>query len=426
MAASLLILPIAFGQVPLTTAQIAKKVSPAVVVIAGKTDSGDVQGSGFIVSKDGKIVTNLHVIRDMKTASVRIPNGPPSGGWRILGEVFDSLSVLATDESRDLAIVKVRGSDLPVLNLGNSDALTVGEPVVIVGSPQGLEGTITAGILSAVRDSGEGFNILQTDAAVNPGNSGGPLVNSKGQAIGVVSFKLRSSEGLNFAIPINYVRALLTNLHEPVPLEQMPRRTGKTAPSVVPPSGDSNGPSLFETYQWLRSIIDSGNYTYTGTIVGEPSDIKFHNAVQGTTDGGLLFRSCIALPSDYSCSCTVKFGYEESGRPKTYRGPYDPFVQIIYFTVPLGEITLNAEVRRSHFPDSEQMAYMVSMGASSNIIVRSTFNPKWQTGIIDPNALEHVTTAFLLFNDQSTAQRVLDAFQHAAGICRENRPTEPF
>src|ERR1035441_6719979 len=139
MIAPLLILPIAFGQTTLPTAQIAKKVSPSVVVIQGKTDSGDVLGSGFIVSKDGKIVTNLHVIRDMKTVAIHLANG----------QVFDSASVLAVDERRDLAIVKTAGLDLPVLELGNSDALSVGEPLVVVGSPHGLEGTVTAGILSS-------------------------------------------------------------------------------------------------------------------------------------------------------------------------------------------------------------------------------------------------------------------------------------
>ena len=129
----LLVLPLAaFGQTALTTAQIAKRASPSVVVIQGKTDSGDVLGSGFIVSKDGKIVTNLHVIREMKTASVELANG----------DSFDSVSVLATDEPRDLAVVKIAGFNLSVLDLGNSDALNVGEPVVIVGSPRGLEGTV--------------------------------------------------------------------------------------------------------------------------------------------------------------------------------------------------------------------------------------------------------------------------------------------
>jgi hypothetical protein len=155
----------------------------------------------------------------MKTASVELANG----------DSFDSVSVLATDEPRDLAVVKIAGFNLSVLDLGNSDALNVGEPVVIVGSPRGLEGTVTAGILSSVRDSGEGFKVLQTDAAVNPGNSGGPLVNSKGQVIGVVSFKLRSAEGLNFAVPINYVRGLLNNLHEPIGLDQLRRSLIGTA-----------------------------------------------------------------------------------------------------------------------------------------------------------------------------------------------------
>jgi hypothetical protein len=227
----------------LSTSQTAKRVSPSVVVLQGKTDSGDVLGSGFVVTKDGKIVTNLHVIRDMKNVTVQTATG----------EIFDSISVLATDERRDLAIVKIAGFNLSILELGNSDAVTVGEPVVIVGSPRGLEGTITAGILSAVRDSGEGFKVLQTDAAVNPGNSGGPLVNNKGQAIGVVSFKLRSAEGLNFAVPINYIRGMLNTRHEPMSLEQM-RGTLVAAPSEI----------LTEvSHAKMRSILQGMGFDFT-------------------------------------------------------------------------------------------------------------------------------------------------------------------
>ena len=97
-----MILPVAFGQVFLNTAQIAKRVSPSVVVIEGETDSGAVLGSGFIVSKDGKIVTNLHVISDLKAVRV----------YAASGEIFDRVSVVATDERRDLAIVQVAGFDL--------------------------------------------------------------------------------------------------------------------------------------------------------------------------------------------------------------------------------------------------------------------------------------------------------------------------
>jgi len=232
----LLVTPVAFGQVALTTAQIAKRVLPSVVVIHSKTDSGEIQGSGFIVSKNGRIVTNLHVIKDMKTASVQLANG----------KLFQLISVLAIDERRDLAILQVDGLNLPTLALGNSDVLAIGEPLIIVGSPKGLEGTVTAGILSSVRDSGDGFKVLQTDAAVNPGNSGGPVVNNKGQVVGVVSFKLRSAEGLNFAIPINYVHLLLNRLHEPIPLDQ-----------------NMTGLSLRETLGWLAKTIPLGSMHYT-------------------------------------------------------------------------------------------------------------------------------------------------------------------
>ena len=224
------------GQVALTTAQIAKRVAPSVVVIQGKTASGDVLGSGFIVSKDGKIVSNLHVVRDMKTATVLMANG----------EVFDSVSVLAIDERRDLAVLQIAGFNLPVLELGDSDIVSVGEPLVVVGSPRGLSGTVTAGILSSVRDSGDGFKVLQTDAAVNPGNSGGPLVNARGRAIGVVSSKLRSAENLNFAIPINYVRGLMSALHGPITLGQM--RQGLVGKSA---EKQGDGASLKETLDWL-------------------------------------------------------------------------------------------------------------------------------------------------------------------------------
>jgi len=219
--------PHASRQTALSTAQIAKRTSPSVVVIQVKTNSGDVVGSGFIISKDGKIVTNLHVIRDAETATVQLPDG----------EIYDSVSVLATDERRDLAIIRVPGFNLPPLELGDSDSLMVGEPLVVLGSPRGLQGSVTKGVLSSVRDSGEGFKILQTDAAVNRGNSGGPLLNSRGQAVGVVSFKLRAAENLNFAVPINYVRGLLTSLHDPIPLEQMRTERGfvtKRVPDAQP------------------------------------------------------------------------------------------------------------------------------------------------------------------------------------------------
>src|SRR5260221_3373398 len=272
----LLIAPLAFGQTSLTNAQVAMRVAPTVVVIQGKTNSGDIVGSGFIVSKDGKIVTNLHVIRDLKTASVQLATG----------EIFDSMSVLAIDERRDLAILQIAGVNLQALDLGNSDSLMVGEPVLALGSPRGLEGTVTAGILSSVRKS-EGFAVLQTDAAVNPGNSGGPLVNKKGQAIGVISFKLGSAEGLNFAIPINYVRGLLNNLQEPMSLERL--QSNLTASLAV--HQQSSGATLAETLDWLKEkILLAANHYVTqvgllGLNMGKTKDVTLRTAP-------IRFNSC--------------------------------------------------------------------------------------------------------------------------------------
>lgn len=135
----LLTLSVSFAQAALDIAQIAKRIAPSVVVIRGETGSGAIVGSGFIVSKDGKIATNLHVLKDLKTASIQLANG----------EVFDSVSILSTDERRDLAILQIAGFDLPALTLGNSEAETVGERVVVLGAPRGLDGTVTSGILSS-------------------------------------------------------------------------------------------------------------------------------------------------------------------------------------------------------------------------------------------------------------------------------------
>ena len=382
IAVSLLLLPIAFGQVPLTTVQIAKLVSPSVVVIQGKTDSGDVLGSGFIISKDGTIVTNLHVIKDLTSAGVRLASG----------ELFDSISVLATDERRDLAIVHIAGFDLPALALGNSNSVSVGEPVVILGSPRGLGGTVTAGILSSVRDSGDGFNVLQTDAAVNPGNSGGPLVNNRGQAIGVVSFKLRSSEGLNFAIPINYVSGLLNELHQPMSLDQM--RTNLASRSSV--DQQSDGPSLQETLDWLKDKIAVGA-------------IHYDTAVNGVNVQSTIWRMD---------SCTVTFGLV-----MTYvsHNPTESSVYTYRYIVPLGSVSGESVQRRqnsNNVIDGDRWHYEVSIPTKAKEISVTISSSEHQ----EPPQVRNSDSSSLWFNDESVAKRVLEAFRHAAALCRKKEP----
>lgn len=205
------------------SAGIAKKIAPAVVLIKGRSDSADLLGTGFIISSDGKIATNLHVVENLRNGAVQLASG----------EKFDSFSVLAFDARKDIAVIKIPGFDLPSVSLGNSNNVLVGEPVLVMGSPLGLQGSVTTGVLSSVRDdpAGGGFKVLQTDAATNPGNSGGPLVNRQAEVIGIVTFKIRGGENLNFAIPVNYLRGLMESPTSAMTLDEL-RLKISSAPDV--------------------------------------------------------------------------------------------------------------------------------------------------------------------------------------------------
>ncbi|HSB80941.1 MAG TPA: DegQ family serine endoprotease [Candidatus Methylomirabilis sp.] len=164
-------------------------------------------GSGFIIRADGYIVTNNHVVADATGITVKLSDGRKFPG-----------TVVGRDEKTDLALVKINAAGLPVLSFGDSDKLAVGEPVMAIGNPFGLSGTVTRGIVSAEgRSIGEGpyDNFIQTDASINPGNSGGPLVNSAGQVVGIdtaIFSQSGGSVGIGFAIPINQAKAILPQL----------------------------------------------------------------------------------------------------------------------------------------------------------------------------------------------------------------------
>ena len=245
--------------VPFSTVEIAKKAGPAVVLIKGTGDGRDTVGSGFIVSPDGKIATSLHVIQGLKSAGVQLANG----------DVFDSLLVLGFDERRDLAVVQVPAFDLPIVELGNSNEVQPGESVVLIGSPRALKGSVSTGVVSGIRDLPEGFKIIQTDAAANPGSSGGPLLNSQGQVVGVLGFKLKGSENLNFAVPVNYLRGMLNALGSGMTLHEMNAKLGK-APDVFAtshPPPPARWKSLASgTTKLLRFDSD---YIYVETLLPE-------------------------------------------------------------------------------------------------------------------------------------------------------------
>jgi len=172
-----------------------------------------VAGSGFIITSDGYILTNNHVVDGASKITVRLADE----------RVFPA-KVIGTDPPTDVAIIKIEGKDLPVLPLGNSDALEVGEWVLAIGSPFDLNQTVTVGVVSALGRNRVGIsdyeNFIQTDAAINPGNSGGPLLNIHGEAVGMNTAIFSRSGGymgVGFAIPINMVKSI----------EQQLRKNGK-------------------------------------------------------------------------------------------------------------------------------------------------------------------------------------------------------
>jgi serine protease Do len=162
------------------------------------------QGSGFIISRDGYILTNNHVVRNTDNISVKLADG----------REFKA-KIVGTDPQTDVAVIKINGKNLPVLPLGDSDKLKVGEWVIAIGNPFGLSHTVTVGVVSAKGRSRIGINdyedFIQTDAAINPGNSGGPLVNIHGEAVGMntaIYSKSGGYMGIGFAIPINMAKAV--------------------------------------------------------------------------------------------------------------------------------------------------------------------------------------------------------------------------
>jgi len=165
-------------------------------------------GSGFIISEDGYIVTNNHVVAEADEIKVNIQGGPEGVDAEIVGR----------DSETDLALIKIDvDKDLPVLEFGDSDAAKVGQWVVAIGNPFGLDHSVTAGIISAkgrIIGSGPFDDFIQTDASINPGNSGGPLLNMDGKVIGINSAIIASGQGIGFAIPSNMARRVIAQIKE--------------------------------------------------------------------------------------------------------------------------------------------------------------------------------------------------------------------
>lgn len=165
-------------------------------------------GSGFIIKSDGLVLTNAHVVDGADTVTVTLKDGRNFKG-----------QVLGADELTDVAVIKIQASNLPTVEIANSEQLRPGEWAIAIGNPLGLDNTVTAGIISAtgrsssaVRVPDKRVSFIQTDAAINPGNSGGPLLNQQGQVVGMNTAIIGGAQGLGFAIPINRAQEIANQL----------------------------------------------------------------------------------------------------------------------------------------------------------------------------------------------------------------------
>ena len=190
---------------PRDVSSLVKQIGEAVVQV--KTPEG--LGSGFFLNEDGYLITNFHVIEGETEISVEVyqqKNG------QLDRETYKQVKIIAINKFHDLALLHIEDKDAPkfkAVTLGNSDALNVGDGVFAIGSPLGLERTVTQGILSTKTRQMEGELYLQTSTQINPGNSGGPLFNLAGEVVGVTNMKITFGEGLGFAIPVELVKSFL-------------------------------------------------------------------------------------------------------------------------------------------------------------------------------------------------------------------------
>ena len=207
-------------------------------------------GSGFFV-RDGEIASNLHVVE-----------GAASGYAKLVDQKakYEVEGITAVDLKRDLVVLKVSGVRASTLTLGRSDSVQVGEAVYAVGNPKGLEGTFSQGIVSSIRDVGTD-KILQITAPISPGSSGGPVLNGKGQVIGISVATFRGGQNLNFAIPSNYVRTLLKKGGPAKPLTQT--KPAKTQRSILAGLGGRGLEGVAGShFSWTDNRF-MGNYTFS-------------------------------------------------------------------------------------------------------------------------------------------------------------------
>lgn len=361
----------------------------SIMMLAANGEDVIAQGSGFVVSEDGRAVTNYHVIETGQYAVAKLPNG----------DYFWADGVLLSDKDRDVAIIKLSrnvyrapdgewkhstmtayGFQFRPLPLGDSDRLQVGEEVVAIGNPLSLESTVSSGIVSAIRTTeAQGGKFVQITAPISPGSSGGPLFNMAGEVVGITTAHMKDGENLGFAIPINDVKPLLgANL--------------SSFPHLFPGYGKSDtpqafsGPSLKETWQWIKTTAADG--------------VKFHNESANESVDSVTYITPVGRPSP-PCYTFMHVDYREGN-----------------FRMDYGDGFFLSEVDPdSIYQEGSQIKFAIT-DEQKNI-------ERWMDNNPENQPDQHLNHDAFYVGDDGYRRRLMKAFKHAVILCG-GKPSKDF
>jgi V8-like Glu-specific endopeptidase len=243
--------------------EIARDISKAVVIVESLDERGTVtgQGSGFLVTANGAVITNLHVLQGAAMARVKLPNG----------DAYKTADLVEADDARDIAILKIKGFKLPTVPLGDSDKTEVGENIVVISSPEGLVNSLSTGVISGVRRF-DTHRVFQITSPISQGSSGGALINSNGEVIGIVTYFLRNGQNINFAVPINYARGMIS--------DQVTTQLAKLKPLAKEKEKAASSPGLAEEKtDVFQSQLASAARGKLGRTAQEPMFLLPHEAL---------------------------------------------------------------------------------------------------------------------------------------------------
>ena len=268
---------------------IAENAFPSVVMLVMQDSHGQPTslGSGFFVKED-VVATNLHVIEGATSSYAKIVGKKPK---------YDIAGFIAIDPHKDLVLLRLNKIKAPTLKLGDSNDVAVGDEVYAIGNPQGLEGTFSKGIVSSIRKVGED-SLLQITAPISPGSSGGPVLNTLGEVVGVSVATFKGGQNLNFAIPTRYLHPLMSKMKSPSSLAGDGENTERNAKSILRELGGKSTEGIVVTHMTVSNLYNSYSFSFRNKLREPVTDVVclvvFYDTQRAPIDTSVIvFRETI-------------------------------------------------------------------------------------------------------------------------------------